>query len=363
MALQNPGIASSANLTNISSGTGAPAKEAPATGRFSQVLAQMAPGAGMPVQVQRGDTLIGLVKAQHRQQGLNLTENQAYKLAHRVAAGNQIANPDLIRPGQRIDLGLLPTPALAKATAPKSALELSSPTTSALSQLRPTPPAPVLAPAIPTPVPKTSSDNHAVLDQVLSRAVNKGFIPASDLTGVREKILQLSEKHNFQPDDFARLSLMESGGMNPKASNGHCHGIIQFCDGPARGAAAVGYPSNAKAILGMSLHRQLDLVDRYFSKVGMPTKAEKQGLDDLYLSILSPAARSETRPDAPLPIGGPQASLLHVGGNQSNPITRNSLLNGLQALSDMVLSPMASRKTPAELYAEVAKTSTSGTEW
>ena len=359
MALQNPGIAFSANLTNISSGTGAPAKEPPATGRFSQVLAQMAPGAGMHVQVQRGDTLIGLVKAQHRQQGLSVTDTQAYRLAHQVAAGNRIANPDLIRPGQRIDLGLLASPVVAKAPAPTSALDLSSTTTSALAQLRPTPP----VPAISTPAPKASTDNHAVLDQVLGRAVNKGFIPASDLTGVRNKILQLSEKHNFEPDDFARLSLMESGGMNPKASNGHCHGIIQFCDGPARGAAAVGYPSNAKAILGMSLHRQLDLVDQYFSKVGMPPKAEKQGLDDLYLSILSPAARNETRPDAPLPIGGPQASLLHVGGNQRNPITRNSLLNGLQALSDMVLSPMASRKTPSELYAEVAKTSTPGTQW
>ena len=363
MALQNPGIAPSANLTNLSSGTGAPAKEAIGSGRFSQVLAQVTPSAGTPVQVQRGDTLIGLVKAQHRQQGLSVTDNQAYRLAHQVAAGNRIANPDLIRPGQRIDLGLLASPAVSKAPPPTSALELAGPTTAALAQLRPQPPAPTAPTFATTAAPRPPPENHAVLDQVLGRAVNKGFIPASDLAGVRNKILQLSEKHNFEPDDFARLSLMESGGMNPKASNGHCHGIIQFCDGPARGAAAVGYPSNAKAILGMSLHRQLDLVDRYFSKVGMTPKAEKQGLDDLYLSILSPAARSETRPDAPLAIGGPQASLLHVGGNQRNPITRSSLLNGLQALSDMVLSPTAKRKTPADLYAEVDNPSVSGTAW
>ena len=40
---------------------------------------------------------------------------------------------------------------------------------------------------------------------------------------------------------FARLSLMESDGLNPKATNERCHGIIQFCDGPARGAATVGF--------------------------------------------------------------------------------------------------------------------------
>jgi hypothetical protein len=362
MALQNPGIPSAANLTNMPSGAGTPSRQAPATGRFGQVLAQVTPGTGMPVQVQRGDTLIGLVKAQHRQQGLTVTENQAFKLAHQVAAGNRLSNPDLIRPGQRIDLKLLapsPSPATAKANAPTNALELAPPASAALAQQRaPTPPS-----DIPTPAIGANTENHAVLDQVLGRAVSKGFIPTSDLAGVRNKIVALSDKHSFEPDDFARLSLMESGGMNPKASNGHCHGIIQFCDGPARGAAAVGFQNNAKAILGMSLFKQLDLVDQYFSKVGRPPKAGKQGLDDLYLGILSPAARSETRADAPLAIGGPQASLLHVGGNQRNPITRTSLLNGLRALSDMVLSPTTNRRGPAELYAEVAKPSDSGTAW
>lgn len=311
-------------------------------GRFGQILAQLTPNTQPRVQVQQGDTLIGLVKAQHRQQGQPITENQAFRLAHQLAADNRIANPNLIQPGQRLDFGRLNLPNSVNGIA-ASALEVPTSAKLALEQLRPTPQAAA-----------TPSTAHVVLDKVLERAVDKGFIPSMDLAAVRGKILQLADKYNFQPDDFARLSLMESGGMNPQASNGHCHGIIQFCDGPARGAAAVGYQNKPKAILGLSLFKQLDLVDQYFSKVGMPPKSEKQGLDDLYLSILSPAARSESRPDAPLPIGGPQASLLHVGNNQRNPITRNSLVQGLYQLSETLLSANIRRNAPARMYAQAA---------
>lgn len=347
MALHPPGIPSIAPLTPQTSGQAAPAKEASAAGRFSQVLAQVAPDA-RTVHVQRGDTLIGLVKAQHRQQGQFIGENRAYRLAHQIAADNRIANPDLIRPGQKIDFSRLNLPAAPGLAAPppSAALEAPQTTHAALERMR----APVA-----TPANSTASGEHPVLNQVLQRAVGKGFIPASDLAAVRQRILQLADKHQFEPDDFARLSLLESGGMNPQASNGHCHGVIQFCDGPARGAAAVGYGNKPKAILGMSLLGQLDLVDTYFSKVGMPDKAEKQGLDELYLAILSPAARQERRPDAPLPIAGPQAQLLHVGRDTRNPITRNSLVAGLQAVTERVLSPTAGRPSGARLYAEVAK--------
>jgi len=360
MALQNPGIPSASSLTTPSSGNSAPAREANISGRFSQVLTQVSPpNTGVAVKVQRGDTLIGLVKTQYRQQGLHVSENQAFRLAHQIAADNRIANADLIRPGQRIDLSRLNLAAVPPS--PASALDLPATAKTALQQLRTTP----LATAATNSATETS--DHPLLDRVLDRAMGKGFIPGQELAAVRNKIVQLSEKYNFKPDDFARLSLMESGGMNPQASNGHCHGVIQFCDGPARGAAAVGFPSNAKAILGMSLFKQLDLVDQYFSKVGMPTKAEKQGatqgLDDLYLSILSPAARSELRPDAPLPIAGPQASLLHVGRNQRNPITRTSLITGLHAMTETLLSADAPRKAAARIYAEVANPSEPGAPW
>ncbi len=358
MALQHPGISTSANVTSFSSGSRAPVKEASTPGRFNQVLAQIAPSQAAPVAVRRGDTLIGLVKAQHNEQGRLVSENQAFRLAHQIAADNRISNPDLIKPGQKIDFSRLNSPLVSQVSTDK--LESTVPSKPALAQLSSS------AQVSPKEI-STDNSDHPLLDRVLGRAVGKGFIPGADLSGVRNKIVQLAEKYNFKPDDFARLSLMESGGMNPKASNGHCHGVIQFCDGPARGAAAVGFTNNAKNILGMSLFKQLDLVDQYFSKVGMTSQTgkpgEKQGLDDLYLSILSPAARNELRTDAPLPIAGPQASLLHVGSNQRNPITRNSLVNGLHALTELILSADAPRKGPARIYAEIAQPNGPSTEW
>jgi hypothetical protein len=206
-----------------------------------------------------------------------------------------------------------------------------------------------------------------LLDKTLARAVAKGFVSADQAPAAKNKILALADRYNFQPDDFARLSLMESGGMNPQASNGNCHGIIQFCDGPNRGAASVGFKDNPRAILGMGLLQQLDLVDRYFSQAGLRVKGPPIGLDDLYLTVLTPAARQETRPDAPLPIAGPQARYLHVGQDTRGPITRNSILAGLHNLTHAMLSQTPSRtETPVlgtlgkghmtRLYDEVAST-------
>jgi len=53
------------------------------------------------------------------------------------------------------------------------------------------------------------------------------------------------------------------------------------------------------------------------------------GLDDLYLTVLTPAARNETRPNVALNIPGPQAAYLHVNRDTRAPITRNSILAGL----------------------------------
>jgi len=121
---------------------------------------------------------------------------------------------------------------------------------------------------------------------------------------------------------------MESDGMNPRASNQRCHGIIQFCDGPARGAASAGFGGNPKAILDLSVHKQLSLVDKYFDDVGLKSKGPA-GLEDLYLSVLNPASRSQSRADAPLNIPGPQARSLHVDRNSAAPITRQSIRQGL----------------------------------
>jgi hypothetical protein len=308
------------------------------------------------VKAQDGDTLIGLVKAHYRQNHQPITEQQAMRLAHQVAARNQIDNPDLILTGQKIDFSSLRMPALARGEAPgpldlnpriaPSVAQLGNSNALTSNALASRPIAWASSPA--------ASGQHPVLDKTLQRAVQKGFVTAADAPAVKDKILALADRYNFQPDDFARLSLMESGGMNPQASNGNCHGIIQFCDGPNRGAASVGFKDNPRAILGMGLLQQLDLVDRYFSQAGLRVKGPPLGLDDLYLTVLTPAARQETRPDAPLPIAGPQARYLHVGQDTRAPITRNSILAGLHTLTNALL-PQTARAAAAPVLGALGK--------
>ena len=324
-------------------------------GAFGQVLADVAPRGGM-VQARDGDTLIGLVKAHHRQNQQPITEQQAMRLAHQVAARNQIDNPNLILTGQKIDFSSLQMPALARSET-HGPLDLDPSSARYVAQLAS--PSALTAHALASrPAAWTSSPRatgpHPVLDKTLERAVAKGFVPAGQAPAVKDKILALADRYNFQPDDFARLSLMESGGMNPQASNGNCHGIIQFCDGPNRGAASVGLKDNPRAILGMGLLQQLDLVDRYFSQAGLRVKGPPVGLDDLYLTVLTPAARQETRPDAPLSIAGPQARYLHVGQDTRAPITRNSILTGLHTLTNALL-PQAPRDAAAPVLGAVGK--------
>lgn len=320
-----------------------------------------AQGAG--VTVRRGDTLTGLVKAEFRQQGVAVSEGRAWQMALQVARDNGIANPDRIAPGQQVQLqgvqqtvaqlaslspgervvGPLPawrTPAVAASPAGTGSMPAASTPTTRTQALNTTLDAP------------RQNAEHPVLERTLARAVDKGFVPAGHLPAVRERVLALSERYNFAPDDFARLTLMESGGMNPQASNGRCHGIIQFCEGANRGAASVGLQANPRSILGMGLLQQLDLVDRYFANVGLQPGGPRLQLDDLYLAVLTPAARSEQRRDAPLDIPGPQASLLHVNRDRRAPITRNSILEGLHSLTEQVLQ--VSRRSGTRLYAELA---------
>jgi len=166
------------------------------------------------------------------------------------------------------------------------------------------------------------------LNQTLDRAVSRGFVPLGQRQDVYQKILQVASKHQFSPDDFARLTLMESDGMNPVATNQRCHGIIQFCDGPARGAASVGWGQAPKSILRLSVYEQLHLVDTYFDKVGLK-KDRPVTLDELYLAVLHPASRSEVRTEAPLGIPGKQARYLYEGQNPKAPMTRVSIVQGL----------------------------------
>ena len=208
-----------------------------------------------------------------------------------------------------------------------------------------------------------------VFERTLSRAVERGFIPAADVDQVREKVGRMAREYGFDPDDFARVVLMESDGMNPSATNGRCHGIIQFCGGPGRGAASVGFANNAQDIGKLSVLQQLDLVDRYFQDVGMPRAGTRMSLDDLYLSVLTPAARATRTADAPLPIPGTQARVLYEGGQRDAPITRRSITQGLLRYAQERLSDVATQvssqissatQVPAQMVSQVSA-SLSGT--
>jgi hypothetical protein len=303
------------------------------------------------VSVQAGQTLSGIVREQMAARGVNISSSEALRLSQTVAQANKLQNANLIYPGQKINLDSLnltlaqnqmANRAIASAgsnanTNINSALA-SNASSGANAHTNINSSANINSTANRQTAVNTTTQvqllsrvdqgSHPILEKTLNRAVEKGFIPAQDKQAVMNKIIQLSQQHRFAPDDFARLSLMESDGLNPKANNNRCFGIIQFCDGPDRGAASVGYASNPKAILGRSVLDQLDMVGKYFEDTGLKSYGPV-GLDDLYLTVLTPAARNETRPNAALNIPGPQAAFLHVNRDTRAPITRNSILAGL----------------------------------
>jgi hypothetical protein len=291
--------------------------------------------------VRSGQTLTGIVREQMAARGVTVSNNEAMRLAQTVARSNNIVNANMIHPGQALNLDSLNF-SLQQSLAVKQAIAANQAAALAAA-------APAVTPAanVNTLNPNTAMGSTAmagtaqvqlltrsdrsgnvVLEKTIDRAIEKGFIPAQDKQAVMNKIVQLSQQHRFSPDDFARLTLMESDGMNPRATNNRCHGIIQFCDGPDRGAASAGFGANPKAILGYSVLQQLDMVDKYFEDTGLKNFGPVS-LDDLYLTVLTPAARNETRPNAALNIPGQQAAFLHVNRDVRAPITRNSILAGL----------------------------------
>ena len=307
----------------------------------SGALAPEASTAGWSTTVRSGQTLTGIVREQMAARGVNVSNNEAMRLAQTVARSNNIVNANMIHPGQALNLDSLNF-SLQQSLAVKQAIAANQAAAVAAAQPAVTPAANVNPLNSNTAMGSTAlagtaqvqlltrSDRsgNVVLEKTIDRAIEKGFIPAQDKQAVMNKIVQLSQQHRFSPDDFARLTLMESDGMNPKASNSRCHGIIQFCDGPDRGAASAGFGANPKAILGYSVLQQLDMVDKYFEDTGLKNFGPVS-LDDLYLTVLTPAARNETRPNAALNIPGQQAAFLHVNRDVRAPITRNSILAGL----------------------------------
>ena len=304
--------------------------------------------------IANGDTLIGLVRDQAQARGVQLSGTQEMRLAQQLASTNGVGNADLVYPGQQIKLTSIhealqsmqvgavrrldtaPKTAQAPVATPRTPTTTTNTTTATARRNSPSAydvrspqftPATAAIAHTSTPAPALGTA-HPVLQQTLDRAVAKGFIPPAEKTAVYDKILQMADNHRFSPDDFARMTLMESDGMNPRASNQRCHGIIQFCDGPARGAASAGYAANPRAILDLSVHKQLSLVDKYFDDVGLKSQGPA-GLEDLYLSVLNPASRAESQSNVPLNIQGQQARALHVGSDTTAPITRQSIRQGL----------------------------------
>ncbi len=276
---------------------------------FRQALAGLNSDMQM-VTVRRGDTLMGLTRRHLGEVAGQFSNSQILEMARTVARENGIADADRIAPGQAINMA--PT------------------TTMAALRLRQADPAGVRSEAVSAIAAGSGNASTAMLDRTLARAVAKGYLPLAEQAAVRDKILALAGRHHFSPDDFAQMTLMESDGMNPRASNGSCHGIIQFCAGGNRGAASAGYANNPREILNLSVLQQLDLVDRYFNDTRLKDFGPA-ALDDLYLTVLTPAARSETRANAPLNIPGRQAAYLYEGRDPSGVITRNSLVAGLKS--------------------------------
>ena len=270
---------------------------------FRQVVEEANREATSTLSVQRGDTLVSLTRNFLGESAAQLNKGQIYDLAKTLAKENGIANPDRIMPGQQITITPMSTLA---------ALKLRQGSVEGVQLTK-----------------ESTQVSAPVLDKTLARAVSKGYLQAQDQHAVRDKIFELATTHGFSPDDFARTTLMESDGMNPRASNGSCHGIIQFCSGGNRGAASAGYANDPKEILSLSVMDQLNLVDRYFTD----TKLKDYGpasLDTLYLTVLTPNARNEPRANVPLNIAGRQAAALYEGRDQAGVITRNSIITGLK---------------------------------
>ena len=301
---------------------------------FSKAMEQAQQPATPSVRsIKPGDTLTGIVREQAQISGVKLTPSEEFRWTQALANDNSIQNANAIFPGQKIQLQNMLSQWQAGQTQPQGTAQIASSAintkTAKANEVIPTI---VVTAARPTNnIQKPNYINavaHPVLSKTLDRAVARGFIPKVEQQDVYNKVLQVANKHKFSPDDFARLTLMESDGMNPQATNTRCHGIIQFCDGPARGAAEVGFGNSPKSILGLSVYQQLHLVDTYFDKVGL----KKEGsvpLDELYLAVLQPAARSEKRPEEPLGIPGKQAKYLYEGRDPQAPMTRVSITQGL----------------------------------
>ena len=327
VAMSEPASMSPGASANPNSGTSSAPQPAPNAPETS-------------ITVRDGDTLASIAQKALQARGLAAGAQVSMRTALQLARENGLANADLIFPGQKIDVSSLAAAANAREQSAgalpgaPAGIALKTDTSLRTSTVAGNRPAaiPGNRPGAPAKLAAAEKPAHPVLEKTLDRAVSLRYFSASEKDAVRNKVLQLAAEHHFSPDDLAIVTLIESDGMNPKANNGRCHGLIQFCDGPNRGAASVGYKDNPKAILDLSVLDQLDLVGKYFEETGLKNfgKTRPASLDDLYLTVLTPAARRERGLNTDLDIAGQQATSLREGGDPTAPITRASLLQGLR---------------------------------
>ena len=288
--------------------------------------------------VKKGDTLSHIAVHVLKKNKEKVTPEAINLMVRNIALRNNIKNPDLIFPGQKIVLELKEEVPSNSNTVVKVSKNTQSQALSigekgdsrnlSLARKRIQKNQLDLAPLSAQESMQPNKESHFLLEKTLERAAVKGYIPTEELGAVKEKIQLMADSFMFSPDDFAKVVLMESDGFNPKASNGRCHGIIQFCDGDDRGAASIGLSHQPEKILELGVFDQLDLVAQYFEDTELKSFGPAS-IDDLYLTILSPAARLVTNINDPLPIAGRQARVLHVGGIAEGPITRASIKSGL----------------------------------
>ena len=297
--------------------------------------------------VRPGDNMFSIARRMLEGQGADASDQATTRVATQLALGNRLVNPDMIFPGQIINLG-----ALGNGDRVASRVRVDT-----LASPEP----PVANKAVATlkiqSAPKTLA--NPIMEKMLDRAVSLQYIGASERDAVRSKMISISSEYQSNADDLATVMLMESDGMNPKANNGHCYGVIQFCDGPNRGAASVGYASNPKNILKLGVMDQLDLVKKYFDETGLKKMAPAT-LEDLYLTVLRPASRAERDPSANLQIPGSQAAALYPGNDRNLPITRKSLLAGLQQNALGKLALEGSRGAPPMRVASLSGSAGAG---
>lgn len=323
-------------------------------------------------QIRAGDTLSAIARERLQQLGAPTGNASIARAVQELARTNGIENPDLIYAGQTLKLGALSAQSLASSAGHVDRLADSSASSSLVGRAQHEPVASFAqarisstlpvggAPALPgatlgrDPGPgRAGAASFPQLEKTLDRAVERGYIGTGERTAVHDRIVELSRKYRFSPDDFATVALMESDGLNPRANNGRCHGIIQFCEGPGRGAASVGMQGRAQDIGSQSVLEQIDLVDRYFEDTGLKDMGAVS-LVDLYLTVLTPAARSERRPNVALGIAGPQASVLHRQGDRSLPLTRDSIFAGLHAHANQRLNGASANAVAAPPQARSA---------